>query len=311
MPKRSKSWDLFLSYSSTDRRKADLIVKDLESAGLKVWFDRKEIIGGDRIREKIADGILNSSAVLVLASTSSLKSQWVLNELDAAMLREIEERKKIVVPVLLGRLEVGRLPPDIQGKNYIDLRYRFKQRYAQKRLTILSSLQTISEPSQARLIEIPLGDEAIRYVLAYRYVAAPEESFLDDEFIETLVDIFVKGPPAGKYAAEVRSAKKAFLLKYGRWGARQLITFFLDHSKIAFTVGFTEEEFNELFSSIDIFLVMLNTEDKTKEIGSAIIMGVKPHKELRYRMSNHPKWIRTPDRRTRRKSRGNSKRRAG
>jgi len=70
MPKRSKSWDLFLSYSSTDRRKADLIVKDLESAGLKVWFDRKEIIGGGRIREKIADGIRNSSAVLVLASTS-------------------------------------------------------------------------------------------------------------------------------------------------------------------------------------------------------------------------------------------------
>src|SRR5437868_9247470 len=104
MRKGPTRWNLFLSYSSADREKADVIIKDLESAGLTVWYDRKQIIGGDRIREKIADGIRFSDAVLILASEASLKSRWVLNELDAAMIREIEERRKIVVPILLGRI---------------------------------------------------------------------------------------------------------------------------------------------------------------------------------------------------------------
>jgi TIR domain len=277
MPKRSKTWDLFLSYSSADRQKADAIIKDLESAGLRVWYDFKEIIGGDRIRERIADGIRNSKAVLILASASSLKSKWVLNELDAAMMREIEERRKIVIPVLLGNIEVSDLPSDIQGKNHIDLRYRFKDRYAKSRITILNSLQSISEPARLGLIEIPLGEDAIRYVLAYRYVAAREQYLLDDVFIEALVDVFIKDR-RGKYATEVKTYKKKFLLKYGRWGARQLLTFFLDHSELSLTRGFTEEELNGLFQGMEVFLAMLDAQQQTQQQGSTIIMGVQARK---------------------------------
>lgn len=90
------SWDVFLSYSSRNKDVAIAVADDLRKAGLKVWFDRSQIGGGQRLREQIEIGLRNSKSVLVLTSQFSLKSRWVLNELDAAMLREITKRKTIV-----------------------------------------------------------------------------------------------------------------------------------------------------------------------------------------------------------------------
>src|SRR5882724_2910780 len=216
MAKKPDSWDLFLSYSSKDRKKAETILTDLESSGLRVWYDRKQILGGDRIREKIGDGIRNSKCVLILASNASLQSPWVLNELDAAMIREIDERRKIVIPVLLGNIETERLPNDIRGKNCIDLRHQFEKRYRDRRDTLLNSLRAISEPV-LEVKTIPIGDEAIRYILAYQYVGFGEKFRLNDEFIESLVDIFIDSPRDGEHGEEITEIKNDFVNKYGRW----------------------------------------------------------------------------------------------
>jgi TIR domain len=70
-----------------------------EPSGLRVWYDRDYISAGDRIREKINKGIKKSPSFLLLASRHSLKCRWLLNELDVAMVREIEERRKVVIPM--------------------------------------------------------------------------------------------------------------------------------------------------------------------------------------------------------------------
>jgi diguanylate cyclase (GGDEF)-like protein len=135
-------WDVFLSYCSKDFGKAEVIRRDLEAAGLTVWYDRTAIDAGRRIRHEIAAGLRCSRLFLILISRYSLGSEWVLNELDAGMLREIETRRLFVLPILVGRVTSTELPPDIRGKKYIDLRYRFELRYMQQRDVIISSLCT-------------------------------------------------------------------------------------------------------------------------------------------------------------------------
>jgi diguanylate cyclase (GGDEF)-like protein len=143
-----QGWHAFISYSSRDRSKADIIVSDLEAAGLSVWYDRKAIGDGDRIRESIDVGLTLSRLLLILVSRHSLRSRWVLNELDAAMLREIERRQKFVVPILLGHLSTLDIPSDIRGKKWIDLRHNFRTRYATERSRIIN---LVAEAGEATL----------------------------------------------------------------------------------------------------------------------------------------------------------------
>lgn len=137
-------WDVFLSYCGKDLGKAEAIRRDLEAAGLSIWYDRSAIKFGRRIREEIEEGIRNSRLFLVLISQYSLRSPWVLNELDAGMLRELDTRRCFVLPALLGRVTHSDLPPDIRGKKYIDLRYRFESRYLEQRAAIIKALSKIS-----------------------------------------------------------------------------------------------------------------------------------------------------------------------
>jgi membrane protease YdiL (CAAX protease family) len=122
---------------TADRAAGDLVVADLRAAGLRVWYDKDYITAGDQIREKINEGIKKSTSFLLLASSHSLKSRGVLNELDVAMVREIEERRKVVIPLLLGKIEPSDLPGDLRGKNWLDLRRGFAKQYQNCRLSLL------------------------------------------------------------------------------------------------------------------------------------------------------------------------------
>jgi TIR domain len=112
-------YDVFVSYSSRDTAIVSRVVKDLSQAGLTVWWDQSSIRPAERIREAINRGIQNSATVLIFISSKSLESRWVLNELDAAMLKEISERKPLVFPVLIGRIATDSLPEDLKGKNIL------------------------------------------------------------------------------------------------------------------------------------------------------------------------------------------------
>lgn len=303
MSKKKKSWDIFLSYSSADRAKAETILSDLEAIGLSVWYDRKQILGGDLIRENINAGIRGSKSILILASPSSLKSRWVMNELDAAMIREIEERRKLVVPVLLGNIQTKQLPEDLQGKNYIDLRFQFRKRYARHRAALLNSLQAISEPQTKSLNEIPINEDGIRQVLTYRYVGVGEKSRIDDDFISSLADAFIESSITGKDADEMTAARDNFVQKFGRWGVRQLIGFHMDHSNISFSGGFTEKEFGNFMWGLNLFMLIFDGQTKLAE-GETVLMGTKQGEDLRYRISRHPKWKKYTGEGKRKKRRG-------
>lgn len=70
---------IFLSYAREDAAKAGTLVRALERAGHKVWWDR-QVGGATRFAREIAAALKDAEAVIVLWSRSSIDSEWVQDE---------------------------------------------------------------------------------------------------------------------------------------------------------------------------------------------------------------------------------------
>lgn len=108
---------VFLSHSHADKPFARKLAYDLRKAGHAVWIDEAEINIGDSLIEKIRDGLDQVDFVAAILSSSSIGSPWVTRELDIASNREIEEKRIVVLPLLLEKVE---LPGFLKGKFYGD-----------------------------------------------------------------------------------------------------------------------------------------------------------------------------------------------
>jgi hypothetical protein len=96
-----KSPKAFISHSLADKEIAEQLATDLLRKGIDAWFDKWEIMPGDSLRRKIEQGISEASHFIVLLTPNSLRSEWVQTELDAALVRKIENECKML-PVLYG-----------------------------------------------------------------------------------------------------------------------------------------------------------------------------------------------------------------
>jgi len=92
-------FDIFISYASEDASVADSILKELTYYGLKVWLDKIVLNIGDSIRRSIDHGLNSSHYGIVILSQSYLRKQWTQKELDGLIAREVEESRKIILPI--------------------------------------------------------------------------------------------------------------------------------------------------------------------------------------------------------------------
>jgi hypothetical protein len=109
--------NVFLSHSHADKPFARRLANELKAAGHGVWIDEAEIDIGDSLIEKIRDGIDQVDYVAAILSRASIDSAWVTRELDIASNREIEEKRVVVLPLLVEDVE---LPGFLKGKFYGD-----------------------------------------------------------------------------------------------------------------------------------------------------------------------------------------------
>jgi TolB-like protein len=84
--------DIFISYSSKDKEKADQLSELLASAGLSVWIDQSALEVSTSWSAEIVDAISSCSAFIVLLSPNSIESHNVIKEVSLAS----EKRKKIL-----------------------------------------------------------------------------------------------------------------------------------------------------------------------------------------------------------------------
>lgn len=112
----------FISHSTKDKPFVRKLAADLVASGVKVWLDEQNILVGDSIPEKIAQGLAESDFFLIVVSENSVKSEWVKKELNSAIVNEIERRKVTILPI---KLDGAKMPDTINDKLYAD----FSQSY--------------------------------------------------------------------------------------------------------------------------------------------------------------------------------------
>lgn len=128
---------IFISYSSKDRGFASKLATDLKSKGLSVWLDQWQLKVGDSLIRKIGDAIKAQDYLIVVLSKASVKSEWVMKELSTGLIKELEERRVFVLPVVI---EDCNIPPLLSDKIYAD----FQGNY-------LSGLNTLLDAFPGRL----------------------------------------------------------------------------------------------------------------------------------------------------------------
>ena len=98
--------DIFISYSSKDREKAEQLTELLSSAGLSVWIDKHGIGAATSWSKEIVDAINGCKALLLLLSSTSVISHNVMKEVSLA-----SEKQKKIVPL---DLEPVTIPPELE-----------------------------------------------------------------------------------------------------------------------------------------------------------------------------------------------------
>jgi len=72
--------EVFISYAHEDSKTADSIVAVFKELGIKYFRDVKDIEWGNSIRKEVRGALERSTAILVILSPASIKSQWVSYE---------------------------------------------------------------------------------------------------------------------------------------------------------------------------------------------------------------------------------------
>ena len=101
--------EVFLSYTSDDTELARRIAETLMAAGINTWWDKWCIYSGDSLRQKIDEGLGDCTHFLVLLTPQSINKPWVNAEMDAALVRKLDDQCKFL-PVRHD-LPVSALPP--------------------------------------------------------------------------------------------------------------------------------------------------------------------------------------------------------
>lgn len=105
--------DIFISYASSDRPRAQKIGKRLEGEGWSVWWDRK-IPPGQSYSKVIEQALNAAKCVVVLWSKASVASEWVQNEAAEG------KRRGILVPAFIETTDPPFEFKRIQAANLVD-----------------------------------------------------------------------------------------------------------------------------------------------------------------------------------------------
>jgi hypothetical protein len=151
---------VFISYSSGDRDHAERLVASLVLNAIQVWFDQNDIDVGQRVHERIQEGLLSVDYLGVVLTARALASAWVMEEL--------EERQVIVLPLLFEKIA---LPLHLRARKYADFTdfpsgFRSLMRTLDRRLLVNDLDESLRTRVRDAIVE--LGSGRAGYVQAVR-----------------------------------------------------------------------------------------------------------------------------------------------
>ena len=113
------TWNVFISYSSTDRPIIEAIIEDLKKNRITYWWDKEKLLAGDPVLQTIEKGLQGSRFVLACFSRNQLESGWCHAEYEAILSEGFSGgTDQKVLPLILDDLTHKELPQFIRGLKY-------------------------------------------------------------------------------------------------------------------------------------------------------------------------------------------------
>jgi TIR domain len=95
--------DVFLSHAAADKEGfVRPLARELDALGVSYWLDEAEIGWGERIAERINDGLKQSRFVVAFISETFVGRRWTETELFSALFRETSYGITVVLPIVVG-----------------------------------------------------------------------------------------------------------------------------------------------------------------------------------------------------------------
>lgn len=135
---------IFISYSHSDKDFVDRLTQELVHHRAHIWIDRWELGVGDSIIDRIQIALQNATAILVVLSRSSVESEWCKKEIAIGVAREIEEKRIVLLPILI---ENCNIPAFLKDKKYAD----FRGEFAEGLKEVLSAIEKTTNTDQGRV----------------------------------------------------------------------------------------------------------------------------------------------------------------
>lgn len=169
---------VFFSHAGEDGQVVEQVFRRVVDTypDVEPWLARYEIVGGDDLLDKLAQGIEEADKFLVFLSTHSVDKPWVKAELKKALMAEIQGVKpEFIVPVKLGK--ISRFPPFIESKYYIDLEAKTEAEWLPEMHASITGVPTSGPDTKKNLrvtYERVIGeDAAVAVVFEAAYWAEP------------------------------------------------------------------------------------------------------------------------------------------
>jgi hypothetical protein len=102
LPTKETPFDVFISHATEDKPYVEPLVKALEAAGIRVWFDKSALEWGDDLRSSIDRGLANCRYGIVVFSKAFLgRKKWTEYELNSLFALE-QSSRKVILPIWHG-----------------------------------------------------------------------------------------------------------------------------------------------------------------------------------------------------------------
>jgi hypothetical protein len=118
LPIHKRDFDLFLSHAHKDAALVAELYRWLTNAGLRVWYDARELGGGALLATDLQAAIERCRGILLVASEESLQRGWVKAEYNSAMDERANQDAFRVVALKLPNANVKDL---MKGTTWIDM----------------------------------------------------------------------------------------------------------------------------------------------------------------------------------------------
>ncbi len=130
---------IFVSYKHGEKEFCEMMIRQLEAAGFKVWIDTEQLRAGENWRETINYAIKDSFALILIISPEAKESEYVTYEWAFAQGAGVK-----VIPVMLKHTE--KLHPQLEMLQYLDFTDRARPPW-DKLIRRLWELQGENQPN--------------------------------------------------------------------------------------------------------------------------------------------------------------------